>query len=203
MRQRWNRFFLIVLVLFGTVGCDQTTKRVAEQTLKGTHAHSMLRDTVRLQFAENTGAFLGFGQHFPDSIKRWLFLILPFVSLLVMLVVVMFARRMRWGTIVSLSLLIGGGASNLLDRLVLGGKVTDFLNMGIGSLRTGIFNIADVAIMLGMAGIVWMQMMGKQEKPATQVASSSPLPEVDITGSTSEEALLSPGGKNESNTPSW
>jgi signal peptidase II len=31
------------------------------------------------------------------------------------------------------------------------GRVIDFLNVGIGGLRTGIFNVADVAIMVGVA----------------------------------------------------
>jgi signal peptidase II len=36
--------------------------------------------------------------------------------------------------------------SNLIDRIVYDGRVIDFLNIGIGPLRTGIFNIADMAI---------------------------------------------------------
>jgi signal peptidase II len=33
--------------------------------------------------------------------------------------------------------------------------VTDFLNVGIGNLRTGIFNIADMAIMTGALLLLW------------------------------------------------
>jgi signal peptidase II len=55
-------------------------------------------------------------------------------------------------TLLGLSLFVGGGASNWVDR-VTRGSVIDFLNVGLGSLRTGIFNVADVAIMLG-AGII-------------------------------------------------
>jgi signal peptidase II len=46
-----------------------------------------------------------------------------------------------------------GGASNLIDRLARG-TVTDFMNVGIGPLRTGIFNLADVAITLGAVLVV-------------------------------------------------
>ena len=48
-----------------------------------------------------------------------------------------------------MALIAGGGTSNLLDRIMDGGRVTDFLNVGIGSLRTGIFNFADMAILAG------------------------------------------------------
>jgi len=50
-----------------------------------------------------------------------------------------------------MSLILGGGLSNLYDRIAYG-KVVDFMNMGIGDLRTGIFNVADMFI---LAGIIW------------------------------------------------
>jgi signal peptidase II len=53
----------------------------------------------------------------------------------------------------SIALIVGGGVSNLIDRLRYGGYVVDFLNVGIGPLRTGIFNVADMAIMAGV--ILW------------------------------------------------
>jgi signal peptidase II len=46
-------------------------------------------------------------------------------------------------------LFIAGGTSNLVDRIARG-NVVDFMNVGIGSLRTGIFNVADVALMVGV-----------------------------------------------------
>ena len=54
--------------------------------------------------------------------------------------------------------IIAGGASNWIDR-VLRGSVVDLLNLGIGALRTGVFNIADVAIMLG-AGLFVLGELG-------------------------------------------
>ena len=51
--------------------------------------------------------------------------------------------------IFSLSLIAGGGLSNLVDRLAHHGHVIDFLNVGLGPVRTGIFNLADLAITVG------------------------------------------------------
>ena len=50
---------------------------------------------------------------------------------------------------------MAGGASNLADRIIYG-MVIDFMNVGIGPLRTGIFNVADMAIMLG-AGVLALE----------------------------------------------
>ncbi len=47
-------------------------------------------------------------------------------------------------------LFVASDLSNLIDRVAMG-SVIDFINVGIGSFRTGIFNIADVAIMAGAA----------------------------------------------------
>jgi signal peptidase II len=41
---------------------------------------------------------------------------------------------------------VAGGAGNLVDRIWFQGGVVDFLNVGFGNLRTGIFNVADMYI---------------------------------------------------------
>jgi signal peptidase II len=58
-------------------------------------------------------------------------------------------RRRVW-SLVGVSPSLAGGASNWLDRAATG-RVVDFMNVGLGPLRTGIFNVADVAIMCGAA----------------------------------------------------
>lgn len=62
------------------------------------------------------------------------------------------AFRSEWSGLsrLGLALAAGGGISNLADR-VRYGAVVDFLNVGIGPVRTGIFNVADMAILLGLA----------------------------------------------------
>ena len=57
--------------------------------------------------------------------------------------------NMRLEYFVPVALLLAGGVGNLIDRVSQNGMVTDFMNIGIGSLRTGIFNVADVAITFG------------------------------------------------------
>ena len=65
------------------------------------------------------------------------------------------ASRRRWSRVEScgLALFMAGALSNLIDRIAVG-SVIDFMNVGIGPLRTGIFNVADVAIMLGIALVI-------------------------------------------------
>jgi signal peptidase II len=41
-----------------------------------------------------------------------------------------------------------------MDRLTRHGYVTDFLNLGVGPLRTGIFNVADFVLLVGLGMFV-------------------------------------------------
>lgn len=51
-------------------------------------------------------------------------------------------------------MIVGGGLANWLDRMLHDGAVTDFVSLGLGPLRTGIFNVADVAIVAGLLLLV-------------------------------------------------
>ena len=55
-----------------------------------------------------------------------------------------------FSVILALALVLAGGLSNLIDRFVHDGYVVDFINLGVGHVRTGIFNVADVAITVGV-----------------------------------------------------
>jgi len=147
-----GRAFAIVLLLM-TIGCDRVTKQVATSRLAGKPGVSYFADTFRLEYAENPGAFMSLGSGLPDWVRISLLTIGSGVGLVAVAIA---AFRLRWTGLSLLGgiLFIGGGASNLVDRIVRG-SVVDFLNVGIGSLRTGIFNVADVALMVGVAFIVF------------------------------------------------
>jgi signal peptidase II len=49
-----------------------------------------------------------------------------------------------------LGLILGGALGNTIDR-VFRGPVTDFIDMGIGTLRWPVFNVADIALVVGGA----------------------------------------------------
>lgn len=167
MQTTRERFLWLSLVLSTSIGCDQTTKRIAEQNLENTH--SFLFDTVRFQFIKNSGAFLGFGADFSPTVKAWLFLAFPIVFLLAASVFMVLSSKLLHYHRILIALMISGGIGNLIDRALLSGHVTDFINLGIGPVRTGIFNIADVAIMIGAFGLIFFELREKyaERKKAT------------------------------------
>lgn len=72
-----------------------------------------------------------------------------------MLAIVLFlVEQIPRSTVIAWGLILSDGIGNLLDRLLHDGRVIDFMNLGLGSLRTGIFNIADVCITTGVLLLV-------------------------------------------------
>ncbi len=149
-----KRFYMMLIILVTCFGCDQVSKHVAKSTLENAPSLSYLGDTFRLKYAENSGAFLSLGSSLSDTARLWLFEILSGCLLAALLFYILYSRELDRNHTFALSLIFAGGSSNLFDRLVNDGKVIDFMNMGIGGLRTGIFNWADVVIMVGMGLIV-------------------------------------------------
>lgn len=141
---------ILLLVIFAScIGCDQAAKLVAKRQLVPGEVLSYAGDTFRLQYAENTGAFLSLGASLPDHWRQWLFTILTGVFLLGLLGYLLVSKTLTRFSFVCLSFVCAGGIGNLIDRIAYDGRVVDFLNVGIGPLRTGIFNVADMAITFG------------------------------------------------------
>jgi signal peptidase II len=150
-RVRGTGALLLVLV---TLGCDQATKHVAVLALKGSAPRSFLHDTLRLQYAENPGAFLSLGAGWPEPLRFGLFALGNALLLALLALTLLRSRGLRTPELLGFTLLLAGGASNLIDRLRGGGAVVDFLNLGVGPLRTGIFNVADLAITAGACALL-------------------------------------------------
>ena len=146
----WKRILTILVVTLSCVGCDQGTKVLASEYLPKGQMTSYLNDILRIGYTENIGAFLGLGNTLSDSARFWVFVVLVGAFLFGLLAYLIQNSKQNLSSLIALSLIFSGGLSNFYDRVVNNGAVVDFLNIGIGSLRTGIFNVADIAIMLGV-----------------------------------------------------
>ncbi len=146
----WRRGSIFFCVLTACVGCDHASKRAAEALLAGSAGLSLAGDTIQFQLASNPGAFLSLGAELPETVRH--ILLLGLVPLLLAIVCLSFAislrtSRAQW---LALALVAGGGIGNWLDRVLHDGTVTDFVSVGLGGLRTGIFNLADLAVVAGV-----------------------------------------------------
>ncbi|MBN1259075.1 MAG: signal peptidase II [Anaerolineae bacterium] len=141
---------LIAGIIGATVVVDQGAKVIARALLASSPGRAYLGDTLRLHFSENTGAFLSLGADWPYAVRFWTLIVAVSAVLIGFLVFIWQTSDLGRRGIVGGALTIGGGLSNLLDRLYNDGAVVDFMNIGIGNLRTGIFNVADLGIVFGI-----------------------------------------------------
>jgi len=139
----------MVAVLVLCFACDQATKILARNYLVTPEPVFLIGKTVQLHYHENSGAFLGFGAGLPGPVRFWLFTVGAGVLLIAVLGLIWFARDLSRISIIAGSLIIGGGFSNLIDRIRFNGAVSDFIRLSAGGWSTGIFNAADFAITLG------------------------------------------------------
>jgi len=152
MIKTFRRGALLCLLLAATAGCDRVTKHLAVTTLAGTSGYSYLGDTVRLDYHENPGGFLSAGATWRPQTRAVVFQVANGFFLLGTLLLLV---RYQWSRLAAVGLILfaAGGVSNWIDRVATG-TVIDFMNVGIGSFRTGIFNVADVAIMAGVTLLI-------------------------------------------------
>lgn len=139
---------------------DRITKIWAVESLKGEPSISYWNDFFRLVYAENTGAFLSLGSGLDDNWRTIILSVLPILVLLYVLYFILFSKNLGAWQATAFSLILGGGISNIIDR-IMEGRVVDFMNMGLLGVRTGIFNVADMAIMAGLFMMLYAMFRNK------------------------------------------
>lgn len=165
---------MFLLAAAGTIGCDQVTKRVAATKFASGVNHSFLADIIRVGYVENPGGFLSLGASLAPTPRIALFTIVTGIMLLALAAFAISGRWRGW-SMAGLTLFIAGGASNWFDRMVRG-SVVDFLNVGVGPLRTGVFNLADVAIMIGAGLVLFAEFRRTREARGVRTSASGRIP---------------------------
>ena len=152
----------IAAIVVANIGCDQVSKNIVRQHVASNADIKIVSKFVTLTKVENTGAFLSMGATLTKPVK-WVFLNgLPLLALLGGVVFLFAKTNLSKMSRLGLACVLGGGIGNLYDR-VLYGSVTDFLHIDFGLFQTGIFNLADVSIMVG-AFLLAAEMFLKRER---------------------------------------
>lgn len=158
-----RKILLILVTIFALIGCDRVSKMQAVELLKGQDDVSLLGGFFTLAYYENKGAMLSLGANLPDDMRFYIFTVFVGIGLLIGLLYIVTKPLNNWN-LVSGILIVSGGLGNLYDRAFNNGLVVDFMIVEIGPIKTGVFNVADIAIMAGLIGLVFVSVKTEQQQ---------------------------------------
>jgi signal peptidase II len=128
---------------------DQVSKGLVASNIAMGQQVDVIGSVVQIWHAENAGAAFSLFQNLQPVFLA--------VGVLALGLVAYFARafhgRSLWLFLV-LGVVLGGTLGNLFDRVVRGGRVIDFVSVGIGNLRWPTFNVADSSLVVGILALV-------------------------------------------------
>lgn len=136
---------LIFSVIAGVICLDQLTKWLTVSLLAYRETVPLWEGVFHFTYERNTGMAFGMLKD-----HRWVFMVLSTVAIVGLLFyLIRYRPQNRWLQ-VSLSMIVGGGIGNMIDRIYLG-YVVDFLDFRL--INFAVFNVADSFVCVG-AGIV-------------------------------------------------
>ena len=145
----FGRVLVIIFTLVFVIYSDQYTKSIAQKYFFNLPPASFYSETLIFSYVENSSGFLGMVSEYPQYLQFFLLNICVPAILLYCLYYLFFKKNLSVLRITTLSIITGGGISNLLDRVINSGAVIDFMQIRIGLFRTGVFNLADIYIIGG------------------------------------------------------
>jgi len=111
---------------------------------------NVIKDYFQLIWVENKGAFLGMGSDMNPTLRLIFLLILPTLVLGYVIYYILKTKELDRLSLIAFCCIVGGGIANVFDRIVYG-EVTDFFFINLGGVfKTGIFNVADLSVTIGM-----------------------------------------------------
>jgi signal peptidase II len=148
---------LLLAVL--VIGLDLLTKWLVLTRMTEFQTIPMIPGFFSLQFVYNPGAAFGMLAH-----QQWLFITVSVATVLGILYFLRHPDVKEGAAPWSMGLLLGGAVGNLIDRIRFG-KVVDFLLFYWRDYHFPNFNVADIAITLGV-GLFLLQMvlMGAEKR---------------------------------------
>lgn len=166
MRSPGRTFWPLAATL---VLADCSSKRAVEQmTLIPGVPRPVIDDVLKFTLSYNQGA--AFSTHF-GPYQRWVLIAFTLVMLIILAQWYGRVRLMGWAAVAGLALVTGGAVGNLLDRLASTRGVVDFIDVGVGSSRFYIFNLADAGLSVGAALLAFSLWRGDRQRAPEPVSN--------------------------------
>ncbi len=144
----WS-FFILSLILIS----DQISKYLIRLFISPYKTLNIIPGLFDIIFIMNKGGAFGIFANKSHGLREFIFISLSFFTIVALVIIYIKSRQERLIRL-GIAFLTGGAIGNLIDRLRWG-MVVDFLDFYIGRLHWPAFNIADMAICIGLGLILW------------------------------------------------
>jgi signal peptidase II len=149
-----NRIFKLSLMVATLILIDQFSKVLIEQYYLLGESTPIIKGFFSLTYVRNTGAAFGFGASAHDSIRKFLFLLIPVLVCFYLVYLIWKTRKGPLLLSLAYSLILSGAIGNLIDRFWLG-YVVDFFHFYYRDYHYPAFNVADSCITVGAALLIF------------------------------------------------
>lgn len=163
----------LLLLLALIIAFDRVTKIYVRDHIHFSIIITVVKDFLTITRVENTGAFLSLGNSLQNPWRFIILTLLPAIALVWGLLYVLLKPNLNLLNQAGIITILAGGIGNLYDRAVYG-SVTDFVHMNFGIFETGVFNVADVAIMVGV-GMLLLNAFLREREEKKQAANDKPV----------------------------
>jgi signal peptidase II len=133
-------------ILAGVLVLDISTKLLVQANMHLYQQIDIIGEYVRLTYIYNPGAAFGIqvGEY-----SRQIFLVLSLIALVALIGMYWYTPASDRVRLMAIALICGGAIGNLFDRIRQETGVVDFIDVGVGTIRWPVFNIADMAVTTG------------------------------------------------------
>lgn len=147
--------FVWAMIIVGIIFLDQITKWLTVINLDLGESFPLIENVFHFTYVQNRGAAFGILKD-----QRWVFLIISTVAIVAMFIMLWKSRKDSKLLCVAISMIIGGGIGNMIDRCLLG-YVIDFLDFTL--INFAVFNVADSFVCIGV-GLFILELIFEMKK---------------------------------------
>ncbi|MGL6008369.1 MAG: signal peptidase II [Culicoidibacterales bacterium] len=138
--KRW----VLYLITVGVIAVDQITKYLVATYMQVGEQIVVIPEFFTITSHRNTGAAFSILEGKMDFL-----LLVTIFALGFFIYLIEQYRKTNTGLVIALAVMLGGAIGNFIDRLFVG-EVVDFFAFQFGSYHFAIFNVADIALSLGV-----------------------------------------------------
>jgi len=153
---------LIIILLL-----DQWTKSYVSSIMSLHDSFPVIDGFFSITYIRNPGAAFGFLANASPAFRPLFFVVVSAIAIVLILLLIKNMKDEQRLLTFSLSLILGGAVGNLIDR-VCSGEVIDFFDFYLMSYHWPAFNVADSAITVGAAILVYELIVKKEKYPGSR-----------------------------------